>query len=210
MGLPSLDELGRKYGTDKSTLGHNYLGFYERFLAPRRDNIRSVLEIGVFKGQSVAMWADYFPNAKVVGLDINASAAQYAAGRIEIELADQSNSPDLERVASKHGPFDLIVDDGSHEWPHQIISLKTLFPHVRSDGFYILEDLVTSFGHYIPSYSGGSVLSAADYLHKLCDVMVADDVIDRAAVPDPFIRTASRDIEFITYYRYTSLIKRKA
>ena len=88
--------------------------------------------------------------------------------------------------------------------------MKTLFRHVRPDGYYILEDLVTSYGAYVRDYSGDHVISTADYLHKLCDAVVADDAIVKASIPDPFIRTASPDIEFLAYYRYTSLMKKKA
>jgi hypothetical protein len=66
MPLPSLDELGRTYGTDRSSAGHNYLGLYERFLASRRDQTTSALEIGVLRGQSLRMWSEYFPNAKAL------------------------------------------------------------------------------------------------------------------------------------------------
>ena len=121
MTLSSLEEIGRRHCTDKSTWLHNYLGFYERFLAPIRHRATSVLEIGVFQGHSLTMWEEYFPKAEVVGVDIDPTAAQHARGRVHIEIADQSSSSDLERIATKHGPFDLIIDDGSHIWSHQIL-----------------------------------------------------------------------------------------
>jgi len=204
-----LDRLGREYGTDKSSLKHHFLDFYERYLATTRDTTTSVLEIGVFNGQSLRMWADYFPAASIVGVDINPDTLRYAADRIHVQIANQAKADELEQVARQHGPFDLIIEDGSHVWGHQILTLQTLFKHVRPGGYYILEDLVTSYGSYIKGYSGGSILSAATYLHALCDAMVADNVVDQTSIPDPFIRSEAPNIEFISYYRYTSLMRRK-
>jgi hypothetical protein len=92
----TLDELGLKYGTDKASLHHNYLNFYEGFVAPLRDQPLTLLEIGVFQGASLRMWREYFPYAKVVGVDIMLSCKQFETDRIKIELADQSN---LEHLA---------------------------------------------------------------------------------------------------------------
>jgi hypothetical protein len=37
--------------------------------------------------------------------------------------------------------FDFILEDGSHEHNHQMISLGYLFKYVKSGGYYILEDM---------------------------------------------------------------------
>ena len=71
MALGILDELGILHGTDKGSLGHGYLGHYERILGPLRDEPITILEIGVSDGASLRMWADYFTRATIVGVDIN-------------------------------------------------------------------------------------------------------------------------------------------
>lgn len=63
----TLDELSVKYGTDKGSLKHNYMPFYEKHL-PK--NPKKILEIGVLKGASLAMWSEYFPEAIIHGLDL--------------------------------------------------------------------------------------------------------------------------------------------
>lgn len=140
-----LDKLGRRHGTDKASGGgHNYLVWYERFLAPIRDDEIKVLEIGVGNGASLFTWRDYFPRATIVGFDISDNTREYAGDRISIEIGNQNNIEDLQRVANSHGPFDLIVDDGSHEPEHQIFSLTALCPtYMNPGGFYILEDIMT-------------------------------------------------------------------
>ena len=42
---------------------------YHALFADRRERVLNLTEIGVATGQSVAMWADYFANAHIFGLD---------------------------------------------------------------------------------------------------------------------------------------------
>jgi hypothetical protein len=58
---PSLDEVGLKHGTDKSSDGHNHLTFYGNFFLPLRESGIRILEIGVLRGASVRTWEEYFP-----------------------------------------------------------------------------------------------------------------------------------------------------
>src|SRR5690349_7888933 len=63
----TLDELAIKYGSDKSSKEHGYMNFYENIL-PKSPT--SILEIGILKGASMRVWKDYFPEAKLFGLDL--------------------------------------------------------------------------------------------------------------------------------------------
>jgi cephalosporin hydroxylase len=203
----SLDDIGLKYGTDKASWHHDYLEFYERFLHEVRGLEVSVMEIGVLRGQSIAMWAEYFQHGKVVGLDINPATKQYESDRIHIEIADQSNPADLARIAAAHGPFDLIVDDGSHIWDHQITTLRTLLPFVKPGRYYILEDIDTSYGVHVPQFKGKQGLSAAKYLQTISDFMVGDAAIDISNQQDALIRVYARRLDFIALSRRTSLLR---
>jgi hypothetical protein len=62
-----LSDLARKFQTDKVT--HGYTEVYETLFAPIRSRVRKVLEIGVYFGSSIRMWQEFFPNAKIIGLD---------------------------------------------------------------------------------------------------------------------------------------------
>jgi cephalosporin hydroxylase len=168
-----------------------------------------VLEIGVWHGESTSMWAEYFPLGKIVGVDIDFETLRYEEERITIEIADQSSVSDLVNLGRKHGPFDLVVDDGSHVWHHQITTLRWLFPFVKPGRYYILEDIDTSYGTHAPSYRGISQLSAAQYLQRLADYMIADAVLDIALEEDAFVRSYARRLEFIAFSRRTSVIRLK-
>ena len=141
-----LDDLAIKYKADKSSRYHNYAVKYDKLLSPFKDGFTSVLEIGVAQGQSVRMWADYFPNALIHGADIDPTSAvcEKYSDRIKFHLTDQRDAAQLKNL-EQFAPFDLIIDDGNHWWMEQILTFQTLFPYVRKGGIYIVEDTTTSY-----------------------------------------------------------------
>jgi predicted O-methyltransferase YrrM len=206
-GQLSLDAIGLKSGTDKSSAHHDFLGFYETFLGPLRAERVSVLEIGVYRGNSLAMWSEYFTAGRIVGMDVDLSTKQFETDRVRVEIADQGDVADLVRIATKHGPFDLVLDDGSHCWDHQITSVRYLLPFIRPGRFYILEDLDTSYGSYVPQFQHGAAESAARLLQRLADYMVGDAALDIAPEQDTFIRSYACRLEFIAFARRTAVLK---
>lgn len=148
-----LCELADKHQTDKggrsTTYGgvpgdtcHNYTPAYHAMFGDRRESVRRVLEVGVNAGSSLRMWEEYFPNAKIVGLDIRREVL-FTAGRVECHYADQSSRQSLLAAvaAAGGGPFDLIIDDGSHEDAHQIVTAETLMPLLATGGAFVIEDI---------------------------------------------------------------------
>ena len=87
------------------------------------------------------------------------------------------------------------------------MTLRTIFPFVKAGGYYILEDIDTSYGVHIPNFRGKGDISAAKYLQRIADFMVADQALDMSNEPDAFIRVYARRIEFIAFSRRTALIR---
>jgi 8-demethyl-8-alpha-L-rhamnosyltetracenomycin-C 2'-O-methyltransferase len=137
--MESLCDIFARYPTDKNT-GHRYGPVYEELLAPIRDQAWAVLEIGVARGGSLRVWRDYFPKATVVGLDIDPSA-RFIDDRIVCVTGDQAAPYIVRQVGDNYGPFDLIVDDGSHKIGDQMTSLLNLWEHLAADGVYVVEDI---------------------------------------------------------------------
>lgn len=152
--MTPLCELADKYQTDKGGLStiyggcpgdtcHTYTEAYYNMFKNRRESVFRVLEIGINAGSSLRMWEEFFPAAKISGFDIRPEVL-FNAGRIRCYLADQSNANSLlEAVYNIHvrPEFELIVDDGSHELLHQLVTMKTLLPFITDDGVYIIEDV---------------------------------------------------------------------
>ena len=114
------------------------LRFYSRLLVGL--DAQRVLEIGVKGGGSTAFWKQLFPSATVVGLDVDLRPRLGGDGVIYVK-GDQSDVAHLTALAAEYGPFDLVIDDGSHVSDHQATSLRTLLSHVRAGGLYVIEDV---------------------------------------------------------------------
>lgn len=207
--LLSLNEIGLEFDTDKASSTHDYLSQYERVFERLRHEQLTILEIGVLGGSSLKTWEKYFPNASIIGADIDHRAKRFEGGRIKIEILDQSNLQDLVDMAMRHGPFDVIIEDGSHLWEHQITCLRTLFPFVRNGGIYIVEDLQTNYGTLADNYRGVSSLSCMDYLKRLVDYQVGDEQTNINAEEDAFLRTYARSASIITFIRHACIIEKR-
>lgn len=108
-------------------------------------NVR-MLEIGVYKGGSLQMWKDYFGDkAIIVGIDIDENCRQYADDSIHVCIGSQNDVVFLNKVWNQYGPFDIVLDDGSHFMEHQIKTFDVLFPMLRAGGVYMCEDTHTSY-----------------------------------------------------------------
>ena len=156
--LESLSEIGTRHGCDKFTV-HDYAPIYEMFLAKRRCDNLCLLEIGVggegydLGGASLKTWYDYFPNAKIVGIDIYAKS-ELDNDRIITAVCDQADQHALQNLVAELGPFDVVIDDGSHRAADVVTSLFVLFHGLKPGGLYFLEDLQTS---YWSPYGGSSI-----------------------------------------------------
>ena len=136
-----LQSLVKKYGAAKPEY---YLPVYESLFAPVAGQRLNILEIGVHTGASLKVWENYFPKAKIVGIDLNPPKMTLSK-RTTFLQGDQSNREFLQKVVKNHGPFHIIIDDGSHRPDHWFISYDELFPHIADGGYYIIEDLKAPF-----------------------------------------------------------------
>jgi hypothetical protein len=201
-------ELCLKHETDKAS--HGYLAAYQEHFSGRRTEVTTVLEIGVGGygdvdkgGESLRMWAEYFPNAMIHGVDIHNKSA-IDTTRIKTHEGSQIDADFLDRLMQKTGAPDIVIDDGSHVNEHIIFTFEHLFPHVRPGGFYVIEDLATS---YMPEYGGDPQnLDRRDistgYIKTLVDVIHHDVIAGRS--PGSF----DGMIESMSLYKELCVIKK--
>lgn len=151
----------------------HYLPVYESALRERRSGPIRMLEIGVARGGSLQMWRRYLhPESTIVGIDIDATTQKFdnPSKRVHVRLGSQTDTAFLQRVIDEFGPFDVILDDGSHMNSHIITTFRYLFPHgLASGGVYIAEDLCAN---YWTPYRD-SWMSFADFTKWLIDAMHA-------------------------------------
>jgi hypothetical protein len=131
---------------------HHYIPYYDRYFSSFRQSPVRFLEIGVFRGGSLAMWRKYFGEKAVIfGVDSDPNCAALNGQSGQVRIGSQDDPDFLNQVIDEMGGIDIVLDDGSHKTRHQINSLKVLFPRMSQGGIYMVEDLHTS---YWRSYNG--------------------------------------------------------
>lgn len=143
--MKNLSVLAKNFQTDKGVGFHDYTEVYDDYFDKIKDQPMNFLEIGVFQGESLKMWEAYFKNATVIGLDINPDCAQYAGERRKVYIGSQTDDFILYKISKENAPLSVIIDDGSHNWDHQIKTFNSAFPLLKPGGLYFIEDLHTSY-----------------------------------------------------------------
>lgn len=115
---------------------------------------RHLFEIGIHQGGSIRLWRRLLgAQARLACMDIKADCCRNAHGVADhVYEGSQIDADLLKRIGQEAGPFDVIIDDGSHQNPHMIFTLQEAFALVRPGGAYVIEDMFTS---YWPRYRGG-------------------------------------------------------
>ena len=125
----------------------------------------NILEIGVDTGTGMELLQKVFPNAHICGLDIRELTSTVG----NVWIGDQKDPKLLDEITLNEGPFDIVIDDGSHIMEDQIKTFEYLFPKINPGGIYIVEDTHTS---YWKSYGGGyNTNSFINYTKKLTDLI---------------------------------------
>ena len=140
----------KKYQTDKWTDHYYVQDLYEPLFEQFQNKKVNVLEIGVWNGESMKLWHDYFVNAKnIVGIDIFVrSSFKEVSGWLkdyDVKLHKFNSHEDTDKFNKftdtyKEG-FDIIIDDGSHWYENQINTYKKFKNLMNPGGVYIIEDI---------------------------------------------------------------------
>ena len=122
-------------GTDKGT-SHDYIPIYEKYIT-KRNNI-DFLEIGIAEGYSMKMWNDYFENSRIYGCDHNLGQMHFKVDNVfEID----SSNPDSVASVFANKKFNYIIDDGDHKATTQIKTFDCMWPYLKDEGIYFIEDI---------------------------------------------------------------------
>ena len=161
--------LADKYGSDKGEcnsknnpypwLSHNYADVYELMFRLRKNDVKLVIECGMGTnnpslrstmgingqpGASLRLWRDYFPNAKIIGIDIDKEIL-FQEDRIKTFYCDQTNADSVKDFVKNSNLLssscDIIIDDGLHEFEAGKTLFEGLINCLSTDGIYVIEDV---------------------------------------------------------------------
>jgi len=154
-----LTELMNFYGSDKGGRNnhHNYSDYYSELFFNQRKRIKNFLEIGLGTNDismasnmgkegiplaSLKAWRDYFENANIYGADIDKNILKNDT-RIKTFFVDQTNPETIKLMFEKIGvnKFDIILEDGLHEYSANICFFENSIDFLSDDGIYIIEDV---------------------------------------------------------------------
>ena len=214
--IRTFKEIALKSGSDKVTT-HHYEFLYGQYLGPLRNSEINFLEIGLGcnmnygPGKSIILWKEFLPKATISVLEYNADCAQKFVSEVEnLFIGDQSNFDVLNNIG-KYGPYDVIVDDGGHSRKQQVNSLIGLWPYVKSKGYYVIEDIFTSFS---PSYNDNPE-TAVDVVFQLILLLNdAKDIRFKAVFPENIqisehSRKIAQDLLYISCFQRVCILNKK-
>jgi len=202
-----LEKLFKKFNSDK--INHQYHKVYHSYLNSLKSKKLNILEIGVADGSSLKAWSEFFRYSKIIGIDIkdiNLKKRKLLKKNIFFHRGSQSDKSFLIELKNKYNKFDIIIDDGSHISKHIISSFNFLYPYLNEDGFYIIEDLQTS---YIPRY-GGSRLRLNKFNTSMNFLKRLADCVNYEHNDRPFFKKNKFDglVKFVHFYQNIVFIKK--
>lgn len=134
---------------------------YSPYLEPLREKEMSIFEIGVLAGESTKILANYFARSQIYGVDIDVNDIDLDGfDNITLIEGDQCDHEFLTGIAEKYASdgIDIVIDDASHFGKYSLDTFNTLFPLVKSNGLYIVEDWGTG---YWPDWPDGEKFEPA-------------------------------------------------
>ena len=178
-----LDTQGFIQGTDKAAIKqygglfgatHDYLRHYDYLFAQFRGEKFSLVEFGCYKGDSLRMWEQYFPNAEIYGVDLDEGAKVNEKGRVHVVIGDATSPETLAALkAQTGGSAFIILDDASHAWSDQRRSFELFWDMVTPGGFYVIEDLECGTLGAYPAYPPKILDSQpfSEYMHDRSKIL---------------------------------------
>lgn len=142
--MSDLKDIFNRRGCDKA-VKHKYHKVYEKYMEGCRNDPVNILEVGVFKGNSIEAWLDYFPNATIYGVDIFVRVQPenipvLKDPRVKWAVCDSTDAakastlwPDVQ--------FDFIIDDGLHTPRANKATFDNLVGKLADGGVFLIEDV---------------------------------------------------------------------
>jgi len=146
--------LGEKFKTDKSPFNpggdtlkarKGFTPFYSMIFAGLRNQAINFCEIGIEDGGSIQMWENYFTRANLFAFELDPDKIEKSKKLTTKTTFLETNVDDkqiLNQTFLDTGvTFDIIIDDSSHHYPHQLNIIRTAPKFLKSGGILIIEDI---------------------------------------------------------------------
>ena len=114
---------------------HGYHKWYDKIIGY---DISSILEIGVYFGDSLRAWKKIWPDVKIEGIEWdNTLIEKYKLDdKCKIYNIDSKNTIQSSEIKNT---YDIIVDDATHDWKSQLETFNNFYDKAKK--FYVIEDI---------------------------------------------------------------------
>lgn len=154
-----IDDLLNGHASDKQSQ-NGYAPIYHALFKHLRDRPITLLEIGIGTmiqgaycsmyghdlpgyrpGASLRAWRDYFINGVIHGVDVQPDTMIRDESRIHTAICDTTDAEAVKQFLVRTAGFDIIIDDGAHIADLQLKTLRNVYPGLRTNGLYVIEDV---------------------------------------------------------------------
>jgi demethylmacrocin O-methyltransferase len=163
----TLTEIASSNSSDKER-SHKYFSlFYEKELSKYENEKISLLEIGIYYGDSLLIWNKFFKNCNIYAVDIEDKITEenrkfLSEKNINLFFNDAYD----ENFSKQLGEFDILIDDGPHTEESQLKFLKLYCDKIKKDGVLIIEDILVP-----ESSTKFTELVQNDFNHLSCEFL---------------------------------------
>lgn len=131
-----LSKSGRKHEGGDRCCVNDYDKIYNRYL-PKDPKV--VVEVGVFTGTGLRVFSDYYPNARIIGLDISPETVK-DPGRAEVHYFDQKDPKGMDKILNGD-KIDVVIDDGLHRAFSMVNTYNYFRKYLNDNAVYFIEDI---------------------------------------------------------------------
>ncbi len=146
-----LCKIGKKFDTNKSPYninGHRsgYTGIYYLLFNKLKNKQFNFAEIGIEKNGSTKMWREFFTDATLYLFEKDETKIKNAINdnlsNSYYSTIDVSSKDSIKNAFSRYQKkFDIIIDDSTHDFNHQIDIIYATKDFLNPGGFLIIEDI---------------------------------------------------------------------
>ena len=84
----------------------------------------------------------YLPQSNISCVDLYPDLFLYKSKRIKNFYLDNSSEKEIQnKILMNNKKYDLVIEDAGHYYKDQIISLFKIFPKLKNNGVYVIEEL---------------------------------------------------------------------
>lgn len=148
-----------KGSTNYETCWHNYTTFYYNIFKDWQEKPIRLFELGIGTlnpnikssvfpdgkpGASLYGWCEFFKNGQIFGADID-NDCLFQTDKIKTFYVDQTNTSIINYMWNNkelEEQFDIIIDDGLHEFSANVCFFENSIQKLRKGGYYIIQSIL--------------------------------------------------------------------